>query len=178
VEVGDGRPSRDSINFRSRKMNWSDIKVGHDYIVKERTLENDDRKFIGFRVLKRETSENSNRTIRLAIGNLFTIDGSLSNVEVSLSQEALTGVWVRTEEQRAKEEAIRVEIERLKELLAGKSKDIVEQLKEAGVNASSTTYGVRIEADYVMREDQNKLALTLNDLDCLSEILNIYINRS
>ena len=55
---GGGREAKETnLIYRRLDMNWSEIKVGSDYIIRSRKLEGDDREFVGFHVVHKNTEE-------------------------------------------------------------------------------------------------------------------------
>ena len=159
-------------------MNWTDIKIGSEYLVNKRTVKDDDREFIGFIVEQKNVIETEHTKTRIVKGKLFTIDGRFSETDVSLDQDTLIQKWVKTEEQKAREQSIQDENVRLSKELTEKSKYVAEQLMEAGVHkVHHTVFGIRIESDLrgrLNRDNQNSLVLTLDSLDKLSKIIEAW----
>jgi hypothetical protein len=156
-------------------MNWSEIKVGSDYIIRGRKLEGDDREFIGFHVVHKtsdETASGRNRTLR---GNLFTKDGTYSEGDlVAISQEALQNKWIMTDEQKAKEDELKQILDEVRLLVEKRIIDVVERLdwKLGGHNFISNNkrkLGIGLIS---MRDNAEECLKFIAVLDKLYEILD------
>ena len=110
-------------------MKWSEIKVGSDYIVRGRKVQGDDREFIGFHVLHKtsdQTASGRNRTLK---GNLFTNDGTYSEGDlVTMNPDSIIDKWVRTAEQKAKEDELQAIVDEARLLVEKKIIEVVERL--------------------------------------------------
>ena len=110
-------------------MNWSEIKVGSDYIIRGRKVEGDNREFIGFHVAEKNTEETVRGRNRTLKGNLFTNDGTYSEGDlVTMSPDSIIDKWVRTAEQKAKEDELQAIVDEARLLVEKKIIEVVERL--------------------------------------------------
>ena len=110
-------------------MNWSEIKVGSDYIIRGRKLEGDDREFIGFHVAEKNTEETVRGRNRILKGNLFINDGTYSEGDlVAMNPDSIIEKWIRTEEQKAKEDELKAIVDEVRLLVEKRIIEVVERL--------------------------------------------------
>ena len=127
---GGGREAKETnLIYRRLDMKWSEIKVGSDYIVRGRKVEGDDREFVGFHVVNKisdETAHGRNRTLK---GNLFTNDGTYSEGDlVTMNPDSIIDKWIRTEEQKAKEDELKAIVDEARLLVEKRIIDVAERL--------------------------------------------------
>jgi hypothetical protein len=127
---GGGREAKETnLIYRRLDMRWSEIKVGSDYIIRSRKVEGDDREFIGFHVVHKtsdQTASGRNRTLK---GNIFTNDGTYSEGDlVGMNPDSIIDKWIRTAEQKAKEDELKAIVDEARLLVEKRIIDVAERL--------------------------------------------------
>ena len=155
-------------------MNWSEIKVGSDYIIRGRKVEGDDREFIGFHIVHKtsdQTASGRNRTLK---GNLFTNDGTYSEGDlVTINPESIIDKWVRTAEQKAKEDELKAIVDEARLLVEKRIIDVAERLDwRLGGREFITTNKRKVEIGLIsMRNSAEECLQLVAVLDKLYEAL-------